>query len=539
MSKLIHKHLATDAVETINIKDANVTAVKLAENCINNINKIDASILNVANGLVKLDSNGKVPVANLPNAIMEYQGTFDPTTTTLANGAGNADEDIGNVWRASVAGSHDFGAGAIAFEVGDYAILNSSKVWERADTSDAVTSVNSKTGAVTLITDDIAEGGTPTNKWFTDARAQSAVVTSSISNDDTTHAPSGDAVYDALLLKTNVADLSSTANGKGASLVGVEDATGVFTATTVEGVLVELDSQLTAVEGELDALNINVAAALAAEAQARSDADAALDSRIDALEGQNFENRLTTAEGKIDDLVTLSGVSANSENLGTFTGSTIADASTIKSALQALETGLEDHVGDTTGAHAASAISFVDTARYHALGDNVQSAMEGLDAAIGNIASAGQTEYTVNVGDESIVAAHFTAIDAALGARPLSTDLASTANAKGASLIGIEDAAGKITATTVEGALAELAGKAPVNHLHTLIADEVTAKAFDLPSAPNGTAIFLFPVGGIPQAYSIDFTIGGAGNKTVSWTGLGMDDLGLVAGDKIQVIYFA
>lgn len=39
----------------------------------------------------------------------------------------------------------------------------------------------------------------------------------------------------------------------------------------------------------------------------------------------------------------------------------------------------------------------------------------------------------------------------------LTTDLASTANGKGASLIGIEDLAGKLAASTVEGALAELA----------------------------------------------------------------------------------
>lgn len=37
----------------------------------------------------------------------------------------------------------------------------------------------------------------------------------------------------------------------------------------------------------------------------------------------------------------------------------------------------------------------------------------------------------------------------------ISTDLASTANGDGASLIGIEDSGGLITATTVEGALAE------------------------------------------------------------------------------------
>ena len=44
-----------------------------------------------------------------------------------------------------------------------------------------------------------------------------------------------------------------------------------------------------------------------------------------------------------------------------------------------------------------------------------------------------------------------------LSAFAKTVDLASTASAKGASLIGIQDSAGNITATTVEGALAELA----------------------------------------------------------------------------------
>jgi hypothetical protein len=43
----------------------------------------------------------------------------------------------------------------------------------------------------------------------------------------------------------------------------------------------------------------------------------------------------------ISDLVALSGVAANSENLGTFTGDTIADNQTVKAALQDLETEVE------------------------------------------------------------------------------------------------------------------------------------------------------------------------------------------------------
>ena len=43
----------------------------------------------------------------------------------------------------------------------------------------------------------------------------------------------------------------------------------------------------------------------------------------------------------VNDLITLSGVAENASNLGTFTGSTIADNTTVKAALQALETEAE------------------------------------------------------------------------------------------------------------------------------------------------------------------------------------------------------
>lgn len=139
-------------------------------------NKISSTEKGAANGVASLDSGGKVPVAQLPNSIMEYQGTWNASTNTptLANGAGNADSDIGNVYRVSVSGSTDFGAGSISFVVGDYAILNSSKIWEKADTTDEVASVNGATGVVVLTTTNINEG---TNLYFTDERAQDAVGT--------------------------------------------------------------------------------------------------------------------------------------------------------------------------------------------------------------------------------------------------------------------------------------------------------------------------------------------------------------------------
>jgi hypothetical protein len=55
-------------------------------------------------------------------------------------------------------------------------------------------------------------------------------------------------------------------------------------------------------------------------------------------------------ETHIDNIATLSGVAKDSTGLGTFTGSTISDASTIKVALQDLETAVE-------GAQAGSAVA--------------------------------------------------------------------------------------------------------------------------------------------------------------------------------------
>ena len=49
----------------------------------------------------------------------------------------------------------------------------------------------------------------------------------------------------------------------------------------------------------------------------------------------------TAASLEVDHLITLSGVSGSSDNLGTFTGSTVADNVTVKAAIQALETKVE------------------------------------------------------------------------------------------------------------------------------------------------------------------------------------------------------
>ena len=58
--------------------------------------------------------------------------------------------------------------------------------------------------------------------------------------------------------------------------------------------------------------------------------------------------QVTQASLHVDHLITLSGVAQASDHLGTFSGSTITDSSTIKTALQELETAVEGSVGGAT-----------------------------------------------------------------------------------------------------------------------------------------------------------------------------------------------
>ncbi len=111
----------------------------------------------VSEGVASLDVNAKVPATQLPNSILEYKGTWNADTNDPTLSDGDA-TNAGNVYRVSVAGTTDFGSGSISFKVGDYAIADENGTWEKADTTDAVSSINGLTGDVTLDTDNISEG---------------------------------------------------------------------------------------------------------------------------------------------------------------------------------------------------------------------------------------------------------------------------------------------------------------------------------------------------------------------------------------------
>lgn len=98
----------------------------------------------VANGVASLDSNGKVPVSQLPAGDLSYQGLWNASTNTptLTSSVGTQ----GFYYIVSVAGTTNLN-GITDWSIGDWALFNGS-VWQKIDQSNLVTSVFGRTGGV-------------------------------------------------------------------------------------------------------------------------------------------------------------------------------------------------------------------------------------------------------------------------------------------------------------------------------------------------------------------------------------------------------
>jgi len=112
-----------------------------------------------------------------------FQGVWNASTNTpaLVSSVGTN----GYYYIVSVAGSTNLD-GITDWQVGDWAIFASTS-WQKVDNTDAVSSVNGFTGAVSLTTDNVPEGAT--NLYFTNTRARTAISL-------TTTGSSGASTYD-------------------------------------------------------------------------------------------------------------------------------------------------------------------------------------------------------------------------------------------------------------------------------------------------------------------------------------------------------
>lgn len=268
--------IATATTRTITMPDSNVNLGLIAS-------AIQSSEKGANNGVATLDAGGKIPVAQLPNSVMTYEGTWDASTNTptLADGTG----DAGMVYLVTVAGTVDFGAGNITFAIGDWVVYSGS-IWQKSTNSNAVVSVNSQTGVVVLDTDDISEGSA---LYFTDARARSAVISATITDGDTTHSPSGEAVYEALLLKQNAsAELDEAVTFFGATNITGAEAEQLTDGSNADSLHSHALVKETKVAGEAFAANTLWAVRYAKAADAGFTAGRMYKADNDASSADNF-----------------------------------------------------------------------------------------------------------------------------------------------------------------------------------------------------------------------------------------------------------
>jgi hypothetical protein len=206
-----------------------------------------------ANGVATLDAGGKVPVSELPAAVLgalSYQGTWNASTNTptLTSSTGTK----GYYYVVSVAGNTNLD-GITDWLVGDWAVYNGT-VWQKVDNTETVTSVNGQTGAVVLTTTNIAEG---TNLYYTDARARASVSAGTgISYNSTTGvitnaSPSlgGDVVGPASATDNAIARFDTTTGKLLQNSVVLVGDTGVVTGVT------ELTASTKVVSPHFDAQN--------------------------------------------------------------------------------------------------------------------------------------------------------------------------------------------------------------------------------------------------------------------------------------------
>ena len=154
-----------------------------------------------------------------------YQGTWNASTNTptITSSVGTK----GQYYIVATAGTTNIN-GITDWKVGDWVIFNGT-TWDKVDNTDAVSSVNGYTGAVSLVTSDVAESG---NLYFTNARAIGSTLTGYASTTGTIS--SSDTILQAIQkLNGNVSALVTGVSSVFGRTGAVVAASGDYTTTQV------------------------------------------------------------------------------------------------------------------------------------------------------------------------------------------------------------------------------------------------------------------------------------------------------------------
>ena len=177
-----------------------------------------------------------------------------------------------------------------------------------------------------------------TNKTLTSPVINTGVSGTAISLDGTLAANSDTLLSSQKAIKTYVD--AKVASKDEASEIAVNPAIGGFTAN--------VQATLQGHQDLLDDLVTLSGVAANAESLGTFTGTTIPDSSTVKAALQALETAHEEVDQNVNDLITLSGVAENSTTLGTFTGTTIPDSSTIKGALQSIETSYESHVSATS-----------------------------------------------------------------------------------------------------------------------------------------------------------------------------------------------
>lgn len=154
----------------VNTKGLVITASQLASSDVITalgFTPLGAGNEGIANGLATLDSTGKIPLIQIPEALIGavvYQGVWNAATNTptLVSSVGTQ----GNYYKVSVAGSTTLD-GNFQWNIGDVVIFDGA-TWDKIDgISSEVSSVAGRVGAVTLTIADITGAAPLASPIFT------------------------------------------------------------------------------------------------------------------------------------------------------------------------------------------------------------------------------------------------------------------------------------------------------------------------------------------------------------------------------------
>jgi hypothetical protein len=132
----------------------------------------------------------------------------------------------------------------------------------------------------------------------------------------------------------------------------------------------------------------------------------------------DIADTVSALQADVNNLVTLTGVPKNSEDLGTFTGSTISNGRTIKAAMQELESAVEERLVitdiDDTPVDGETSAPISSNWAY----DHVAAADPHGIYLLENSIDYSPTNYTLDGGEDGVVDPHLSGIDDELGAVP-------------------------------------------------------------------------------------------------------------------------